>query len=113
MHEMSLAMSVLRIVEEAARGHTGAQVTSVRLEIGALAAVECEALRFCFDAVTRCSIAERARLEIIRTPGLGFCLACEQEVPVSELPASCPSCGRYQVQATAGTQMRVKDFEIA
>jgi hydrogenase nickel incorporation protein HypA/HybF len=113
MHEMSLAMSVLQIVEEAARSHPGARVTSVRLEIGALAAVECEALRFCFDAVTRGSIASDAQLQIIELPGQGWCLQCDRAVLMDRQSLNCPHCGGEGVQATAGTEMRVKDFEIA
>ncbi|HEX7155803.1 MAG TPA: hydrogenase maturation nickel metallochaperone HypA [Burkholderiaceae bacterium] len=113
MHEMSLALSVLRIVEDAARAHEGARVTAVRLEIGALAAVEPEALRFCFDAVTRDSIAAGARLDIDETPGGGWCLGCGKQVRIAAAGEACPLCGSYQVQATAGTAMRVKDFEIA
>jgi hydrogenase nickel incorporation protein HypA/HybF len=110
---MSLAMSVLRIVEDAARAYEGVRVTAVRLEIGALAAVEPEALRFCFDAVTRDSIAAGARLEIDQTPGSGWCLGCGQPVQIGTAGDACPRCGSYQVQTTAGTGMRVKDFEIA
>jgi Zn finger protein HypA/HybF involved in hydrogenase expression len=49
MHEMSLAMGVLQIVEDAARAQSFQRVRLVQLEIGALAAVEAEAMRFCFD----------------------------------------------------------------
>ncbi len=113
MHEMSLALSVLQIVEDAARPHLPARVTCVRLEIGALAAVESEALRFCFDAVTRGSLAEGATLEIELAPGRGLCLACGQEVVVEAMVADCPGCGDGPVQAVGGTQMRVRDFDIA
>ena len=50
MHEMSLAMGILQIVEEAAREQRFGRVRSVWLEIGDLAAVEADAMRFCFDA---------------------------------------------------------------
>jgi hydrogenase nickel incorporation protein HypA/HybF len=113
MHEMALAMSVVQIVEEAARGHPGARVTSVRLEIGALAAVECEALRFCFDAAARGGVAAEARLEILELPGSGWCLQCDRPVPMGAPLAACPLCGSERVQPTGGTGMRVKDFEIA
>jgi len=113
MHEMSLAMSILKIVEDAARPHQAARVTTVRLEIGALSAVEPEALRFCFDAVTRGSLADGAQLQIDQTPGGGWCLACSRQVAMAALTDACPLCGSYQIQAQTGTEMRVKDFEIA
>jgi len=112
MHEMSLAESVRQIVEDAARGQGFSKVKTVILEIGQLAVVEPEAMRFCFDAVMRGSIAEGAALQIIDLPGEGWCLQCAAAVPIAEQLATCPQCGGYQVQPTGGMQMRVKELEV-
>ncbi|MGB7988921.1 MAG: hydrogenase maturation nickel metallochaperone HypA [Candidatus Methylophosphatis roskildensis] len=112
MHEMSLAEGVLQIVEEAAREQGFTRVRAIRLEIGQLSSVEVEALRFCFDAVTRATLAEGARLEIDTVPGAGWCMMCSASVPLPALYEACPRCGGYQVQPTAGTEMRVKDLEV-
>jgi hydrogenase nickel incorporation protein HypA/HybF len=112
MHEMSLAEGIVQLVEDAARADGCTKVTSVWLEIGQLAAVETESLRFCFDAVTHGSIAEGARLEIIVTPGQGWCMKCEGNVPVTVLYDPCPVCGSHQIQVTGGSEMRVKEFEV-
>ncbi|WP_141104321.1 hydrogenase maturation nickel metallochaperone HypA, partial [Noviherbaspirillum denitrificans] len=69
MHEMSLAESVLQVIEDSARANNFTRVKTVWLEIGALAGVEVEAMRFCFDAVVKDSVADGARLEIIESPG--------------------------------------------
>ena len=113
MHEMSLAEGILQLVEDTARREGARRVKLVVLEIGSLASIEVEALRFCFDAVTRDSPAEGASLEIQTVPGAGWCLPCGATVPISALYDACPRCGSYQVQATAGTAMRVKEIEIA
>lgn len=112
MHEMSLAEGILQIVEDAAGKQNFKKVTEVRLEIGALSGVEPEALTFCLDVVFRGSVAEGARVELERLPGQGFCLACAETVPVTALYDACPKCGGYQVQATGGTEMRVKDLLV-
>ena len=52
MHEMSLCQGMVQIIEEQAKAHAYVRVKTVRLEIGPLAAVEPEALRFCFDAAS-------------------------------------------------------------
>ena len=65
MHELSLAESILDILRDGARTHGYHRVKTVWLEIGQLACVEQESLRFGFDVVTRGSIAEQARLEIV------------------------------------------------
>jgi hydrogenase nickel incorporation protein HypA/HybF len=113
MHEMSLAEGVLQLIEDAARKENFSRVTTVWLEIGRLAGVEVEAMRFCFDAVVRDSIADGARLEIVDTPGSGWCMQCAASVPLDEVFGACPQCGRHQVQVTGGTEMRVRELEVA
>ncbi len=112
MHELSLAEGILQIIEDAALRQSFSRVTEVRLEIGALSGVEIEALDFCLDVVLRGSVAEGARLVLEPVPGRGYCLACGETVTVHARYDACPGCGSYQVQATGGTEMRVKDLLV-
>lgn len=112
MHEMSLAEGVLQLVEDTARREQARKVKLVVLEIGRLSSVELAALSFCFDVVTRGSLAEGAALEIVDVPGAGWCMQCAATVPIAERYGACPQCGSHQVQATGGTEMRVKEIEI-
>jgi hydrogenase nickel incorporation protein HypA/HybF len=112
MHELSLAQSVLHIVEAVARRDGFARVTAVQLEIGALAPVDSGAMRFCFDAVMRDTIAQGARLEIIAIPGSAWCTGCARSVPVAARYDSCPDCGSYPLRIDGGTEMRVKELEV-
>lgn len=112
MHEMSLAEGVLQIIEDSARTQNFGRVRTVWLEIGQLAGVEVEAMRFCFEAVVRDSIAQDAKLEIISTPGQAWCLHCAKAVHVQTLLDACPECGSLQVQVTGGDEMRVKELEV-
>lgn len=113
MHEMSLAEGVIGVVADAARAHAPCTVNTVRLEIGALAAVECDALRFAFDIVKRGSVAEAAALDIVRVPGSAWCLQCSRTVALAERGDPCPECGSWQLQVTGGTELRVKELELA
>lgn len=112
MHEMSLAEGVLDLVVAAARREAAMRVRLVVLEIGQLSAVEPEALRFCFDAVTRDTLAADAVLEIEEVPGSGWCAHCAATVPMAERYSECPQCGGYPLQPTAGTEMRVREIGI-
>jgi hydrogenase nickel incorporation protein HypA/HybF len=109
---MSLAESVMQIIEDAAAKQSFGCVKVVRLEVGELAGVESEALRFCFDAVTRGGIAEGCRLEIIAMPGEGWCLQCEAKTPLRRLFDACARCGSYRVRPVAGSEMRVRDLMV-
>ena len=112
MHEMALAESVLQILRDNARSQGFTRVKTVWLEIGRLSGVEPQALRFCFDAVTRDSLAEGARLEIVDTPGQAWCMRCSEPVTIAARYDSCPRCGSHQLQVTGGTEMRVRELEV-
>jgi hydrogenase nickel incorporation protein HypA/HybF len=112
MHEMSLAESVLEIAEQAAREQGFRRVKAIRLEIGALSAVDPEAMRFCFSAVARNSMAEAARLEVVAVAGSAQCLQCAKQVEVETLGDLCPECGSHRLEITGGMEMRVKEMEV-
>lgn len=112
MHEMSLAENVLQIIEESARTQHFQYVRTVVLEVGRLAAVEPEAMRFCFDVVMRGTLAESAQLQIVETPGLAVCLACNMEVEMQEQYGLCPNCASPFLKITAGNQIRVKNLIV-
>jgi len=113
MHEMSLAEGILQIIEDTVHANAAAQVRSVLLEIGVLSHVEVQALRFCFDAVTRSTVADGARLDVRAVPGRAWCMPCGASVPLQRLGDACPQCGSYQLQVTAGEEMKVKEIEVA
>ena len=113
MHEMALAQSMLEIVEQAAREDGARRVAAVRIEIGALSHVEPDALRFCFDVVTRGSLANGARLDVEITPGAAWCMPCGMTVPLARVGESCPRCGSYQLAVSNGDAMRVIEIEVA
>lgn len=112
MHEMSLAEGIIQLVEDTARRENAQRVKTVVLEIGKLSSVEPEAIRFCFDVVTKNGVADGAALEIVDVPGSGWCMPCGATVAMAELYGACPQCGSHQVQPTGGTEMRVREIEI-
>ena len=113
MHEMALIGSVRDIVETTARENGASRVTVVRLRIGALAAVDPQALRFAFDVVMKGGCAEGAALEIDTTPGTAWCWDCAQSVTLAGGEAACCACGGHRLEVTGGTEMRVHEVELA
>ncbi len=112
MHEMALAEGVVDLVAEEAKRQGFTEIKAIVLEIGMLSHVAPEAMLFCFDAVSRDTIAEGAKLVIKRVPGAGWCLDCAKTVPLSERFGACPECGRHHVQMTAGDEMKVRELEV-
>ena len=109
---MSLCEGVLRILEEQARKHQFSRVKTVWLEIGELASVEKEAMRFSFDVVMKDSLADGAKLEIIEVPGQAWCMQCMKPVSVKQRFDACSDCGGHQLQVTGGEEMRIKELEV-
>jgi hydrogenase nickel incorporation protein HypA/HybF len=112
MHEMSLCEGVLKVLEEQACAQKFARVKTVWLEIGELASVEKEAMRFSFDMVMKGSLADGARLEIIEVPGQAWCMQCMKTVVIKQRFDACHDCGSHQLQITGGEEMRIKELEV-
>jgi hydrogenase nickel incorporation protein HypA/HybF len=113
MHELSLSNGMLEIIEKQAIETGFDQVRVVRLEVGALSCVERDALRFCFDSVTRGSVADGARLEIVDVPGEAWCWDCEAVVPLARRGEACGRCDGYRLKVKDGEQVRILDLEVA
>jgi hydrogenase nickel incorporation protein HypA/HybF len=64
MHEAGLAQEVITACAAELRARGGHRATCVGLRIGALAAVDPEALRFCFDALKQDTPLQSAVLQI-------------------------------------------------
>ena len=112
MHEMSLCEGLLQILETESKKQGYARVKTVWLEIGDMSGVEIEAMKFCFDAVMRSSLAEGAKLEIIHMPGQAWCMQCAKNVTVKQRFDECPDCGSFQLQVTSGDEMKIKELEV-
>ncbi|MEJ2123926.1 MAG: hydrogenase maturation nickel metallochaperone HypA [Alphaproteobacteria bacterium] len=103
---------MLETLREQARLGDFTRVERVCLEIGQLAGVEIEALRFGFDVVMRGSLAENARLDIVECPAEAWCIQCSTTVPIKERFDACGLCGSHQLQITRGTELRIKELEV-
>jgi len=109
MHEMSITQGIIDICEQHAGGR---RVLSLDVEIGELSSVVPDAVEFCFEACSRGTLLEGARLNIVRIPGRGHCLDCGADTPLTAAFGSCARCGGYRVTIEAGEEMRVREIEV-
>jgi hydrogenase nickel incorporation protein HypA/HybF len=109
VHELALMESMVSAVVERIGA---ARVTTVRLEIGRLAAVVPEALRFCFDVCARGTSLEGATLEITSIGGRARCRSCGGERPIESYVDPC-DCGATDLAVLAGEELRLKNVEGA
>lgn len=109
MHELALAESIARIVQEHAAGR---RVRSVRVRVGALRQVVPSALVFGFAMVARETGLGDAALEIEEVPVAGRCRVCGSESPQPGFPFRCPTCGRHLVDVIRGEELLVESLEL-
>jgi hydrogenase nickel incorporation protein HypA/HybF len=110
VHELAIAESVVGEIRERIPGR---RVTRVVLEVGALACVEPDALRFCFGACTRGTLADGAALEIVEVAARAACRSCgTRAVAVDPRIPLCP-CGSADLELVDGEQLRVRAVEVA
>lgn len=112
MHELSLAGGILRVLEQTRERDPFERVTHLRLEVGALAGVEIESLRFALHAIAANTLLAGARIDIDQPPGSAWCLPCGRSVAITSRLDTCPHCGGHQLQSTGGTELRVVDMQV-
>ena len=112
MHEMALTNGVLKILAEQAERQDFRRIKTVWLEVGVLSHAEPEAMRFCFDAAARGTVADGAELVILRPEGRAWCMDCADTVPISRRGDPCPSCGGFALAVSGGEELRVKELEV-
>ncbi|MCL4745491.1 MAG: hydrogenase maturation nickel metallochaperone HypA [Burkholderiaceae bacterium] len=113
MHELSLAASILDIVEVAARREAFAAVRRLHLAVPALCGVEVEALRFALQAVAPGTLIEGAEILIERPAARAQCGDCSAEVEVEDHGECCPRCGGGRLRVRGGAGLQVLDLMVA
>ena len=110
MHELAISEAI--VSEVCACVGTGS-VVRVVLEIGQLAAVMPDAVRFCFEVAARGTMVEGAALEIVEVPGVGRCRRCEGRVALEDCHVGvCAGCGGLDLDVIGGRELRIKCVEV-
>ncbi len=96
MHELSIAQSLLAVIEEEMVKHGKETCITVKVKHGRLASVVPEALAMAFEALTMDTRLHEARLILEETPVRLRCRSCGHEFSPdapSAAFAPCPACG--------------------
>lgn len=95
MHEMSIAQSLIGIIEDELKKHGLTKLHGVQVKYGKLAAIVPEALSFAFEACTLGTPMEGVKLTMVELPIHLRCSECNEEFSPDEgdLFIPCPKCG--------------------
>src|SRR5208282_6625375 len=106
MHELSIAMSIIELVQEESDKRGGAQVSAVHLKLGALSGVVKEALLGSFEMACEDTPLKGARLVVEEVPVLIFCQSCQTQRPVSSMQLfCCAECGAPSSEVVQGKEI--------
>jgi len=108
MHELALAESIVDMVAEHAESR---RVRRITVEIGTLACVMPDALRFCFGLASTGTVLESARLEIVEVKATARCRACGDTFFQDTFWTACP-CGESDFERLTGEELSVREYEL-
>lgn len=111
MHELAVAESLLKIIQEEGKKHGISKVDQVRLRIGKLSTVVPEALSFSFEVIARGTLAEGAELAMEIVPVIGHCYDCEIDFETDGRFLLCSRCGGALVGLVSGKELEIVDIE--
>lgn len=105
MHEMSLAVSLVRRVEAEASKAQLVRVTELSVEVGELQSIEPELLVDAFRAAAQGTLAEGADLRLSPVKAEACCLVCGEVYEPAFADYQCPACGLAEPQILKGRDL--------
>ncbi len=112
MHEFSLAIEVIDLVQREAEKNLAASIREITIEVGDLSGVEADAFESALELLVKDSILANANINIVRTAGKGKCNACNNEFEMKYRMATCPKCQCFPSEISGGEEFRVVSLVI-
>jgi hydrogenase nickel incorporation protein HypA/HybF len=115
MHELTLAIAMVREVEAVMARDGASELLSLRVGIGELSGVERAAFELCFPVAAEGTRAEGAALCIDELPVELSCAACGERAPAlgsSQFVAVCTACGATEVEIIGGRDLVIRSLEV-
>ena len=113
MHELSIAVGILDMVEEEMRKHVGAQLDAVILRLGPLSGVVNEALVSAYELARAQTPFADSRLVLEEVPIVIRCRKCEAERPVHSVQdLRCAECDTPASEVLHGRELELAALEL-
>ncbi|MCX6269471.1 MAG: hydrogenase maturation nickel metallochaperone HypA [Bacteroidetes bacterium] len=107
MHELSLALEVIELVQREAGKQGLSAIQEILIEVGDLSGVEADAFQSALELLVKNTILNDAVVKIIQTHGKGICAACNKEFEMKNRLDTCPGCLCFPSEITGGKEFRV------
>jgi hydrogenase nickel incorporation protein HypA/HybF len=113
MHELSIALNIVEVAQEAAQSRGASHVSAVHLRLGQLSGVVKDALLFSYEIACQQTALAGSRLVIEEVPVIVNCPHCKARRTVRSLQMFCCSeCGTPAPDVVEGRELLVTALEI-
>jgi len=112
MHELSIAQSIIEIVEDNIKNQTDPKVKSVFMKVGKMSNVVVDSLKFGFDTLISGTNLEGANLVIEEIPIKIKCKNCYKESELIHYNFICKNCKSTSVEMISGNELTVSEIEL-
>ncbi len=113
MHEMSVALGIVKIAEQETAKANGNKVDVIELEIGTLAGIEFESLDFVWKAAIKDTVLQNAIKKVNIIQAKAKCVDCESVYELKNIYDPCPNCRSFLKNILFGKELRVKTLEVS
>jgi hydrogenase nickel incorporation protein HypA/HybF len=114
MHEFAVTQSVVDIALESVRQNHGVRLLEIHLTIGNLTGIVEDSLLFYFDALTRDTPAQDARVVVHRQSAVAECSDCGYQAAIEPpFAALCPQCNHLSLRVHGGDALVVDRVILA
>jgi len=110
MHEFGIASGIFDVVKQTVENRSVKRVIAVTVEVGQLAMVNPEQLKFSFEIITEDGPYEGAELRVDTLPAVAKC-KCGFEGTLGDEDYVCPKCGGMY-ELLAGRGICIKNIEV-
>ncbi|OUN70860.1 hydrogenase maturation nickel metallochaperone HypA [Barnesiella sp. An55] len=111
MHELSLACSVVELVDNELHRHGGGALRTVEVTVGDLSGVDCEAFAYSLQMILDRRYAG-VRVALTRVSPRARCLTCGGMFEPASIYTPCPHCGSYSTQLLEGQEFRLSSLTV-
>ena len=108
MHEMSIAVELLRELESLVKTNNVKRVTEFTVSVGQLRGVVPEALDMGFENLSKGTCTDGAKLHIEFVPPVAQCRQCNNRFGPGEDYYLCPKCNKADVEIVEGNDIILK-----
>ena len=113
MHELSIALGIVKIAENEALKANAKTVEAIEIEIGTLSGVEIDSLNFVWPSATKETILEHSKKNLTIIEAKAKCVDCDEIFDIKHHYDVCPSCKSNFKTILKGKELRVKSLDVS